>query len=105
MVFPDPDNKITYGKRFNFFFDGTAAGAAFPIKADFLTKVRGPSVSFYIRNTGGNTLEYSFNGNHLDGRITAAQAERFFPNRSISKIWFRNVGGSTTVEVEGWVVA
>jgi hypothetical protein len=104
MVFPDPNAKITKGADFNFFHADTVDNAGFT-EDPYIPGVRGPSHSFYIRNTGGQTLEYSFNGNTLHGRITATQDERFFPNRSISKIWFRAPAGSTTVEVEGWASA
>lgn len=104
MVHPDPNAKVTRGADFNFFHEDTVANADFT-EDPYIPGVRGSSHSFYIRNTGGQDLEYSFNGLTLHGRITAAQDERFFPNRSISKIWFRAPSGSTTVEVEGWTNA
>jgi len=103
MVFPDPNAKVTRGADFNFFHEDSVANTAFD-QDPYIPGVRGSSHSFYIR-TSGATLEYSFNGSTLHGRLTAAQAERFFPNRSISKIWFRAVGGTAIIEVEGWANA
>lgn len=108
MVAPAKFRKpITAGKDFNFFFEDTISLSEFGDAdgyANFLTGVRGPAVSFYIKNTGANVLEVSFNGNTLHGRIEAG-TERFYPNRGVFKFWFRAPSGSSTVEVEGWAVA
>lgn len=97
--------KNTTGADFNFFDEGTVTNTAFEDDETFLAGVRGSSFNFYIRNTGSQNLEYSFNGVHVHGRITSTQDERFFPDRSISKVWFRAPAGSTTYEIEGWVKA
>lgn len=102
MAFPDKNAKITRGADFNFFYEDTVSNPGFT-EDPYIPGVRGSSHSFYIR-TAGATVEYSFDGNNIHGRLTVAQAERFFPNRSISKIWFRSAG-SATIEVEGWANA
>lgn len=107
MVYPNPNAKITRGANFNFFGEATISLTDFGDAdgdANMLVGVRGPSLSFFIKNTGSNTLEYSFNGTDLAGRLIT-NTERFFPFRRISKIWFRSVGGATDVEVEAWATS
>lgn len=94
---------ITDGVDFNRFIEATVTGAVFPTDADALLLIRGPSISFYMKNTGGDPVEYSFNGNTVHGRL-AAGAERFFPFRRVSKIWLRSAGPAV-VEIEAWAVA
>lgn len=96
---------ITSGIDFNRFAEVAVTSSTFDgYSADVLLLIRGPSLSFYIRNSGSNSVEYSFNGNTLHGRIPS-NSERFFPRRRVSKVWLRVRAGSTTVEIEAWATA
>ena len=94
---------ITSGVDFNRFLTAAVSNAAFNTDADMQLLMRGPSLHFYINNTGGATLEYSFNGTTVHGRLLTV-TERLYSFRRVSKIWFR-CATSTTVEVEAWVTA
>ena len=95
-------SKITAGIDFNRFFEITVNNAAFHAEVDVQLLIRGPSLHFYIRNTGVSSVEFSFNGNTVHGRL-APNSERLYPFRRVSKIWFRSAG--TTVEIEAWATA
>lgn len=94
---------ITSGVDFNRFLTASVSNTAFNTDADMLLMIRGPSLHFYINNTGAAILEYSFNGETVHGRL-AATSERLYSFRRVSKIWFRSPG-STTVEVDAWATA
>lgn len=94
---------ITDGVDFNRFLDVGVTGAVFPAEADALLLIRGPSISFYMKNAGAADVEYSFNGTTVHGRLLAG-TERFYPFRRVSKVWFR-AAGPTTVEIEAWATA
>jgi len=95
---------ITAGIDFNRFFEATVSSGSFLAEADTNLLIRGPSLHFYITNTGANPVEFSFNGTTLHGRV-AASSERLFPFRRVSKVWLRVPSGSTTVEIEAWATA
>lgn len=94
---------ITDGVDFNRFITVSVTSAVFQTNADAQLLIRGPSISFYMKNTGAADIEYSFNGSTLHGKLPT-NTERFFPYRRVSKIWFRAAAPST-VEIEAWAVA
>ena len=58
-------------------------------------------------NEGVGVIEYSFNGNTVDGELdsTKASASLTFLNRVVSTIWFRVKTGSTgpiNISVHAW---
>ena len=70
--------------------------------ANVFIPLRGSVMSFYIINTSGNVVEYSFNGNTTHGRL-AGNTERVYQFRRVSKIWFRAPAGTTTVILDAWM--
>ena len=70
--------------------------------ANVFIPIRGPVMSFYLRNSGGGTVNYSFNGNTMHGSL-ATMTERLYSFRKVSKIWFAVPAGATTVELDAWM--
>lgn len=93
---------IDNGKDFNFFQKVTVTNTSFADDADVVFNFRGQQ-SFTLVNEGSVTIEYSFNGNTLHGDLTPGTntAALLFPNRRVSRIWFR-AASSSTVRVEAW---
>lgn len=61
-------------------------------------------VIFHLE-TGGDPVEYSFNGTTVHGELVSATGRQTltFLNRPVSLIWFRLKSGTTaTISVEAW---
>lgn len=70
--------------------------------ANVYIPLKGPVMSFYLINTSGNVVEFSFNGNTFHGSL-AGNSERLYQFRRVSKIWFRAPSGTVTVSLEAWM--
>ena len=99
---------ITNGKDFNFYAEVTVANtASFPAEEQVFINIRGQR-GLILHNTGGAEVTYSFNGNTVHGKLTAAggaAAIKQFDNRPVSKIWFYCASGSNVVRIEAWTGA
>ncbi len=88
--------------KFNYFQNITVDVADFPAtpQSDF----NFVSIGFSFLNTGANTIQYSFNGVDVHGDLNPANLskQQIFESRLECKVWFRYVGGSSTVRVESW---
>jgi len=70
--------------------------------ANAYISLRGPVMSFYLVNSGGNPIEVSYNGNTLHS-VIPANTTRLYSFRRISKIWFRAPSGTSTIDIEAWI--
>lgn len=96
-------NKISLGHDFNFYQKvSVTASGSFNSNYDAIITFSTQQVNFSLESTG--VIEYSFNGNTVHGQMdsTKNSANLQFPNRVVSKIWFRLVSGTGTVRVEAW---
>lgn len=103
MPYTGPYNKIIYGQDFNFYQKlAVTASGSFNTDCDVMITFPTQQVNFSLESTG--VIEYSFNGNTIHGQMdsTKNSANLQFPNRVVSKIWFRLVSGAGTVRVEAW---
>jgi len=88
--------------KWNYFDEVTVDVAVFPsapqVNFEFLSQ------GFSFLNTGANIVEYSFDGDIVHGNLNPSDASAglVFDNRVESKVWFRYVGGASTVRVEAW---
>ncbi len=100
----DPKAAITWGRDFNFFQNETVTSAGFAADADMVITFPTYTVTFVL--TGGGKLQYSFNGNTVHGDMDSSAgsltASLTFQNRQITKIWFKNISGTTNIRVEAW---
>lgn len=102
-----PGAKITQGADFNFFDRQTITLSEFGNAdgyANVIIPIRTSYLVLSLINEGGDTIEYSFNGNTLHGDLvpnTPSEA-LLFEGRSAFKIWFRVPSGSSTVRVEAY---
>jgi len=100
----DPKAPITWGRDFNFFQNATITASTFATDADMVITFPSYTVTFVL--TGGGKLQYSFNGNTVHGDMDSAvgslTASLTFQNRQVTKIWFKNTSGTTSIRVEAW---
>jgi hypothetical protein len=87
------------GKDFNYFSSVVVdiSDGYFPESPQVQTAFRGARRMMFVCAAGTN-VEYSFDGQHLHGRISSDQIFNFGP-RAEDKIFFR---GSGTVDVHIW---
>jgi hypothetical protein len=103
MPYTGPYNKILYGKDFNFYQKiAVTASGSFSTNCDIVIPFSTQQLNLSLESTG--VIEYSFNGNNIHGQMdsTKNSANLQFPDRVVSKIWFRLVSGTGTVRVEAW---
>ena len=62
------------------------------------------SQGFTLLNRGNYTIQYSFDGHYIHGDLNPTDASKglTFDARVECQIWFRAVGGFSTVRVEAW---
>lgn len=62
------------------------------------------SEGFNLLNRGSVVVEYSFDGESVEGDLNNSDSSVFlnFINRHECKIWFRVASGSADVRVEAW---
>ena len=62
------------------------------------------SGGFSFLNRGSYVIQYSFDGETLHGDLDPSDESRgaVFDNRYECKVWFKAVGGYSTVRVEAW---
>jgi len=111
MSFPydrssDPKATINYGRNFNYYNKFVVTATTFNVDCDVV--ITFPTQGIIILNTGttaANTIQYSTNGNSIDGEINPALIQGFvFDDRVMCKIWFQLASGSvaTTISVRAW---
>ena len=90
---------IELGTDFNFYQVTAVATASFPTTAQAILRFRGQHQLMFICESG--SVEYSFNGNTVHGKATAAgqDAKLMFGVRTGNKIWLRGTG---TIRIEAW---
>lgn len=99
-----PFDPITNGKNFNMFQKINVIPVTFNFLCDIAINFRGQR-SFSLINEGGSVIQYSTNGQTIDGDLTPAtpSAALFFENRRISKLWFCVPSGvASVVRFEAW---
>lgn len=88
--------------KYNYFNEVLVDGYSFPAtpQVDFGFTSQG----FGFINRGTYVIEYSFNGVDLHGDLDPSDSSYapMFDNRFESKVFFRAVGGFSTVRVEAW---
>jgi hypothetical protein len=93
------------GKDYNFYKEVTVTRTgSFAGVEDLIINVKGTD-NLILHNTGSAEITYSFNGNTIHGKLTAAGGAvpvKTFNNRRVSKIWFYCASGSNVVRVEAW---
>lgn len=97
-------NRIMLGHDFNFYQKIPVANASFNQGCDLTITFSTQQVNFNIEGTA--VIQYSFNGNTVHGEMdsTKASANLSFPNRVVSKVWFKLISGSGSVRVEAWAI-
>lgn len=61
------------------------------------------SIGLVITNVGTGTIEYSFNGCRLDGKLDCLIRSITFDNKSVSRIWFRVTNGDNSIlRISAW---
>ncbi len=101
MALYEPLGPQTRGKDFNFYQEEAVSGVTdFPEEPQIFMKMRGPRRMIFICPVG--TVEYSFNGNTLHGKMVSGEpSEKLeFDVRMEDKIWVRGTSG--TLQVHAW---
>jgi hypothetical protein len=96
---------INNGKDFNFYQQITVSGAVFLTEADIRIPIKGVSgFSLFIQS--GGTVDYSFNGNTVHGKLILGTSRAFlqFSSRRANQIWLKMAsgGGPSVIHVEAW---
>jgi len=61
------------------------------------------SVGIVIVNIGTGSIEYSFNGCRLDGKLDCLVRSISLDNKSVSRIWFRvTAGDNSIIRINAW---
>ena len=96
---------ITQGFDHNFYEELTVTNTSFNTNADAFIPFVTQGVML-LNLSGSGTVDFSFNGNTLHGRLAAntPSAGLTFDNRVIGKIWFRTSSGSVNVSINAWAV-
>lgn len=55
-----------------------------------------------IVNRGAGDIEFSFNGDEVDGKLLASDYAQSRDNIDESRIYIRGVGAGATIQVEAW---
>lgn len=98
------------GRNYNFFQKQTVSWPTFGgnsvdgYQPD--TVITFATYTVIFTNYGSAVVEYSFNGNSIDGELTVfgtnpQRSHLVFENRPISMIWFRS-SGSSQIAIEAW---
>jgi hypothetical protein len=97
----DPLAPINYGHSFNFFKKYTSSGTAYTTDCNILINMRSTTFMVTLQLETGGPVFYSFDGttDHGDMTVGLPSQSLSFPNRVISKIWFRGTG---LIRVESW---
>lgn len=103
------------GRDFNFFEKISVTNTTFGVSGDgylcdMIIDFPVAGLILHTEGTSTNTVEYSFNGNHVHGELIpgSGRATLTFLNRKVTAIWFRVKAGSVapiTVSVEAWADA
>lgn len=104
----------TLGRDFNFYQKISVTATSFGgnsvdgYQPDLIITFPTNTVLFFSEGSGASAVvEYSFSGTQLHGEMDPSKStgSLSFPNRSVSKIWFRIKSGSSgpvNIRVDAW---
>ena len=61
-----------------------------------------PMQAIHIINRGTADIEFSFNGDEVDGKLLADDFSETRDNMDEKQIFVRGVGGSASIQIEAW---
>lgn len=81
-----------------FYFNGAAPEGPGWTRVQFGTSMHG----IHIINRGSFTLEFSFNGDQVDGSLSPTDYSETRDNIDETEIYLRGVGDDTSAQIEAW---